>query len=203
MNDLKTSFSKTSILKGQEVNLTERDPALHRAVVALGWDVPEQQDGHPVDLDASAFLLNRDNRVRQDTDFVFYNNTETENSALKHIGDSVSGDSEGDDEEVHIDLDALPYDVERVSVSVTIHDAEERQQNFGIVKNAYIRIYNGDTKMELARFDLSEDASEYNGFVFGELCREGAGWKFKAVGTGTKGGLYQIARDYGVNVAPP
>jgi tellurium resistance protein TerD len=179
------------------------DPGLHRVSVGLGWDAPEQSGGFPVDLDASAFLVNREGRVRQDTDFIFYNNLETEAGAVKHLGDSISGAGEGDDEQIDINLDALGFDVEKIVFSVTIHNGEERQQNFGIVKGAYIRIANLDTKAELARFDLTEDAAENNGFIFGELSREGMGWKFKAIGQGSVGGLYKIAREYSVNVAPP
>lgn len=188
--------------KGQEVHLMEVDPGLHRVSVGLGWDAPAQDHGFPVDLDTSAFLLNRDGRVRHDTDFVFYNNLETENGSIRHLGDNTTGEGEGDSEAIEINLDALPFDVERIAFSVTIHNAEERQQNFGFVKEAYIRILNLDTKVELARFDLTEDAADENGFIFGELSREGMGWKFRAVGQGSTGGLYKIARDYSVNVAP-
>ncbi len=188
--------------KGQEVNLHEVDPGLHRVSVGLGWNVPEQEHGFPVDLDTSAFLLNREGRVRHDTDFVFYNNLETEGGMIKHLGDNTTGAGEGDSETIEINLDALPYDVEKIAFSVTIHNAEERQQNFGFVKAAYIRIINQDTRVELARFDLTEDAASENGFIFGELSREGVGWKFRAVGQGSTGGLYKIAREYNVNVAP-
>lgn len=191
------------IQKGQEVNLMEVDPGLHRVIVGLGWNVPEQSaGGFPIDLDASAFLLNRDNRVRHDTDFVFYNNLETERGVIRHLGDNTTGAGEGDDEVIEIDLEGIPFDVEKVAFAVTIHNAGERQQSFGLVKDAYIRILNKDTGAELARFDLTEDAAEDNGFIFGELNREGASWKFRAIGQGTPGGLYKIARDYCVNVAP-
>ena len=155
-----------------------------------------------MDLDTSAFLLNRAGHVRHDTDFVFYNNLEAEDGVVKHLGDNTTGTGDGDSEVIEINLDALPFDVEKIAFAVTIHNAEERQQNFGLVKNAYIRILNLDTKIELARFDLTEDAADQNGFVFGEISREGTGWKFKAVGQGGTGGLYKIARDFNVNVAP-
>ena len=201
--ELKTSFSQIAHMnKGDEVRISEIDPSLKRVIIGLGWDVPEEQDGFPVDIDASAFLLGRDGRVRQDTDFIFYNNLETEDGAIKHLGDNISGEGEGDDEKIEIRLDDLPFDIERIAFSVTMHNAEERRQNFGVVSNAYIRIVNEDTNTELARFDLSEDASEDNAMLFGELAREGAGWKFKAVGLGSGGGLYKIAREFGVNVSP-
>jgi tellurium resistance protein TerD len=202
-NELKNSFGQRAVLhKGEEVNLNTIDPGLKRILVGVGWDAPEESDGFPVDIDVSAFLLNREGRVRQDTDFVFYNNLETEQGGVVHQGDNTSGAGDGDDEVIQINLDTIGYDVERVAFSVTIHNAEERRESFGLVKNAYIRIVNTDTGTELARFDLSEDASDDNAMVFGELEREGSSWKFRALGTGSNGGLYKIAREYGVNVAP-
>lgn len=199
--ELKTSFGN-SLSKGQEVSLSDRDPGLRKVLIGVGWDAPEKLDGQPVDLDASAFLLNRENRVRRDTDFVFYNNLETENGALKHLGDNTTGQGDGDDEMIHIDLDALAFDVDKIAFSVTIHNAQERQQSFDIVKNAFIRVVNEESGVEVARFDLTEDATGYNAITFGELVRDIVGWKFKAIGDGHNGGLYKIARDYGVNVAP-
>ncbi len=202
-DDLKSSFHNIAhVAKGEEVNLTQIDPGLHRVIVGLGWDAPAEQEGLAVDIDASAFLLNRDGRVRNDTDFVFYNNLTAENGAINHLGDNTSGAGDGDDERIKIDLEKLSYDISKVAFCVTVHNAEERKQNFGLIRNAYIRIVNEDTEVELARFDLSEDASEDNAMVFGELVREGDNWKFKALGTGHRGGLYQVARDFFVNVAP-
>lgn len=201
--ELKASFGQTAHMhKGDEVNLNQIDPGLRRARVGLGWDAPAEQDGVAVDIDASAFLLGRDGRVRQDTDFVFYNNLTAESQALRHLGDNTSGAGDGDDEQIEVDLEALPYDIEKISFSVSIHNAEERRQAFGVIKNAFIRIVNQETGAELARFDLSEDASEDTAMIFGELAREGMSWKFRALGSGTTGGLYRIARDYAVNVAP-
>ena len=201
-SELKASFSGSAhLVKGEEVNLTQKAPGLQRVLIGLGWDTPESVEGFPVDLDASIFILNRDNRVRRDTDFVFYNNLETEQEAVKHLGDNTSGDADGDDERIHINLEGLGFDVDKLMFTVTIHNAEERQQTFGIVKNAYIRIMNEDNNVELARFDLTEDASSDNSIIFGELLREMDGWKFKAIGASQSGGLYRIAREYGVNVA--
>lgn len=201
--ELKASFGQIAhVHKGEEVNLNQIDPGLKRVIVGLGWDAPEQTEGAPVDIDACAFLLNRDNRTRQDTDFVFYNNLTTENACINHWGDNVTGAGEGDDEEIEINLEALPFDVEKIAFSVSIHNAEERKQSFGLVKNAFIRIVNEDTQAELARFDLTEDAENDNAMVFGELVREGISWKFRAIGLGHNGGLYRIAREFGVNVAP-
>lgn len=201
--DLKGSFGQISMMtKGEEVNLEKLDPSLKHVVIGVGWNAPAENQGFPVDIDASAFLLNRHGNVRRDTDFIFYNNLDTDSGAIKHTGDNTTGDAEGDDESIEIDLENLGFDVERIAFSVTIHNAEERQQTFGLVNGAYIRIVNKVTGQELAHFDLTEDASEDNAIVFGELEREGASWKFKALGAGTNGGLYKIAREYGVNVAP-
>jgi len=201
--DLKSSFEQISMMnKGDEVNLEKLDPTLKHVLVGVGWSAPPENQGFPIDIDASAFLLNREGRVRRDTDFVFYNNLETDGGVVKHTGDNTTGDAEGDDEAIELDLENMGFDVERVSFAVTIHNAEDRQQTFGLVKEAYIRIVNKVTGQELAHFDLTEDASSDNAIIFGELERDGAGWKFKALGTGTNGGLFKIAREYGVNVAP-
>lgn len=192
---------QSHMLKGEEVVLDEIDPSLHRVSVGLGWDAPAEQQGFPVDLDASAFLLNRDRRVRRDTDFIFYNNMDGENGKIRHLGDSTSGSGDGDDEKIEVDLEGIHFDVSSIVFAVTMHNAEERQQNFGIVKNAFIRVVNAESGNELARFDLSEDASSDNAVIFGELIRDGSHWKFKAVGQGSAGGLYQVARSFGVNVA--
>jgi len=201
--DLKSSFEQISMMnKGDEVNLEKLDPTLKHVLIGVGWSAPPENQGFPIDIDASAFLLNREGRVRRDTDFVFYNNLDTDGGVVKHTGDNTTGDAEGDDEAIELDLENMGFDVERVAFAVTIHNAEDRQQTFGLVKEAYIRIVNKVTGQELAHFDLTEDASSDNAIIFGELERDGAGWKFKALGTGTDGGLFKIAREYGVNVAP-
>jgi tellurium resistance protein TerD len=203
-NELKASFGQLSMLsKGQEVNLSEIDPGLHRVFVGVGWNAPNESEGFPVDIDLTAFLLKPEGRVRRDTDFIFYNNLETEHGGIKHLGDSTTGDGDGDDERVDVDLEKLGFDIDRIAFCVTIHNAEERQQTFGLVKNAFIRIVNADTGAELAHYDLTEDASSDNGILFGELIRDGVKWKFKAIGQGSAGGLYKISREFGVNVAAP
>jgi tellurium resistance protein TerD len=192
--------------KGEEVVLSREASALRLVTVGLGWNAPEQDKGSAVDIDASAFMLGREGRVRNDLDFVFYNNLETPEGCIQHGGDNTTGDGdgdgEGDDEVIRVDLDKVPFDVEKIAFAVTIHNAEERQQSFGVVKGAYMRILNESTGAEMAHYDLSEDAENDNAMIFGELVRDGMGWKFKAIGTGSCGGLYKIARDYGVNVAP-
>ena len=195
-------MSADGLAKGQEFNLSEKDPTLRAVKVGIGWDAPAKHEGYDVDLDASAFLLNRENRVRMDSDFVFYNNLTTENDAVTHSGDNETGEGAGDDEIIRIKLDQLPFDVEKIAFAVTLHNAEERGETFSIVKNAFIRIVNEESDVELARFDLTEDASNENGIIFGELAREGMGWKFKALGQGTDGGLFRIAKDFNVNVSP-
>ena len=203
-SEIKGAFGQLSNLtKGQEVNLSEIDPGLHRVFIGVGWKAPGESDGFPVDIDATAFLLKPEGRVRRDTDFIFYNNLETDSGAVRHRGDNTSGDGEGDDEIIDVDLEKLGFDVERIAFCVTIHNAEERRQSFGLVKNAFIRIVNADTGVELAHYDLTEDASSDNGIIFGELVRDGIKWKFRAMGQGSSGGLYKIAREFGVNVAAP
>jgi len=193
------------VLQGDEVNLHEIDPGLHKVRVGLGWSAPDKDNGFDLDLDASAFLLGSGDRVRADTDFVFYNNLQIENGIVKHLGDNQTG-TEGtvtdDCEAIEVDLDEVHFDVEKIVFSVTIHNCEERQQHFGLVKDAYIRIVNSDTKEELVRFNLADSASEDDAFIFGELYRLGVGWRFKALGRGLKGGLYKLARNFDVNVAP-
>lgn len=201
---LKKSFGQISMMqKGDEISLESLDASMKRVRIGVGWEAPTEKEGFPVDIDLSAFILNMNGRVRRDTDFIFYNNLETDEGAIKHTGDSTDGDAEGDDEVIEIDLDAMGFDVEKIAFAVTIHNAEERQQTFGIVKNAYIRILNKDTDTEVAHFDLTEDASEDNAIIFGELERDGATWKFRALGTSSSGALYKIAREFGVNVAAP
>lgn len=203
-HEIKGSLGQLSVLhKGEEVSLTDIDPGLHKAYIGVGWKAPEESGGFPVDIDLSAFLVRTDGRVRRDTDFIFYNNLEAENGAIKHLGDNTSGEGDGDDEVIEIDLEGVGYDIEKIIFVVTIHNGEERHQNFGIVKNAFIRIVNPDTHAELAHYDLTEDASEDNAMIFGELVRDGLKWKFRAIGQGSIGGLYKIARDLGVNVAAP
>lgn len=199
---IKSTFGQLSMLhKGEAVSLSEIDPGLQKAIVAVGWDAPEESEGFPVDIDLSAFLLRTDGRVRRDTDFIFYNNLEFEGGALMHRGDSTEGAADGDDEIIDVDLQGIPYDVDKIVFAVTIHNGEERHQTFGIVKNAFIRILNAETNVELAHYDLTEDASSDNAIIFGELVRDGLGWKFGAIGQGSNGGMYKIAREFGVNVA--
>jgi tellurium resistance protein TerD len=187
-----------SLQKGGNVNLSKEAPGLTKVIVGLGWD-PRATDGAEFDLDGSAFLLRADGKVRGDSDFIFYNNLKSTDGSVTHSGDSRSGEGEGDDERVVVDLSKVPAEIERLAVSVTIHEAEQRNQNFGMVSRAYIRCLNADGEKEIARYDLSEDGSTETAMIFGELYRAGSEWKFRAVGQGYKGGLGPLARSYGVN----
>jgi len=187
-----------SLQKGGNVNLSKEAPSLKKLIVGLGWD-PRATDGAAFDLDGSAFLLKGDGKVRSDADFIFYNNLKSADGSIVHLGDNTTGQGDGDDEQLTIDLALVPADVERVVVAVTIHDADARRQNFGQVGKAYIRVLNADGEKEIARFDLSEDGSTETAMIFGEVYRAGAEWKFKAVGQGFAGGLGPLARSYGIN----
>ena len=185
--------------KGGNVSLSKEAPGLRGVRVGLGWDT-RVTDGSAFDLDASIFLLNETGRVRSDADFVFYNNKNGANGAVVHQGDNLTGEGSGDDEVVVVGLDQLPADIQKLSFAVTIHEAEGRRQNFGMVSNAYIRVINADGGTEIARYDLSEDASTETAMIFGDLYRHNGEWKFKAIGQGFAGGLGPLAQSLGVNI---
>jgi len=188
-----------SLAKGGNVSLSKAAPGLSAVRVGLGWDT-RMTDGADFDLDASVFLLGGDGRVGSDADFVFYNNRQGAGGAVDHKGDNLTGAGDGDDETVAVALDRLPGAIERLSFAVTIHEADARRQNFGMVSNAFIRVVNAAGGGEIARYDLSEDASTETAMIFGELYRHGGEWKFKAIGQGFAGGLGPLARSFGVNV---
>ena len=188
-----------SLSKGGNISLSKEAPGLTTVRVGLGWDT-RVTDGGAFDLDASAFVLNAQGKVRSDADFIFYNNKNGAGGAVVHQGDNTTGEGDGDDEVVMVKLDTLPADVSKVSFGVTIHEADSRRQNFGMVTNAFIRVVNDAGGTEIARFDLSEDASTNTAMIFGELYRHGDEWKFKAIGQGFDGGLGPLARSMGVNV---
>ena len=187
-----------SLQKGGNVNLSKEAPGLTKVVIGLGWD-PRSSDGSAFDLDGSAFLLKADGKVRGDSDFIFYNNLKSVDGSVVHTGDNQTGQGDGDDESLNLDLSAIPADIDRVSFGVTIHEAEQRRQNFGMVGKAYIRCLNATNGAELARYDLSKDDSTETAMIFGELYRHGGDWKFRAIGQGFKGGLGPLARSFGVN----
>jgi tellurium resistance protein TerD len=188
-----------SLNKGANLSLSKTDPTLSNLVVGLGWDV-RPTDGQSFDLDASAFMLKNDGKVRTDSDFIFYNQLRSSCGSVEHTGDNLTGQGDGDDESLILQLHKIPLDIERVAVAVTIHDAEVRKQNFGQVSNAFMRVVNKDTGTEIARYDLTEDASIETAMIFGEIYRHNGEWKFKAVGQGYAGGLAPLARHFGINL---
>ena len=188
-----------SLNKGGNISLSKTDPSLKNVIVGLGWDA-RPTDGADFDLDASAFMVKEDGKVRTDNDFIFYNQTKSTCGSIEHTGDNRTGAGDGDDEAVIVLLDKVPADIQRVVFCVTIHDAEMRKQNFGQVNHAYVRVVNKDSNNEVARYDLSEDASIETAMIFGEIYRHGGEWKFKAVGQGYAGGLAALARQYGINI---
>jgi tellurium resistance protein TerD len=188
-----------SLQKGQNVSLSKQAPGLKKVRFGLGWDL-RKTDGSAFDLDASAFVLDDGGKVLSDQHFVFYNNAKDPSGAVTHLGDNRTGEGAGDDEVIEIELGTMTPNAAKVSFVVTIHDAEARKQNFGQVANAYIRAMNADGDQEIARYDLSEDASTETAMIFGELYRNNDEWKFKAIGQGYAGGLAAVARDFGVNL---
>lgn len=188
-----------SLTKGGNFSLSKTDPTLNQVLVGLGWDA-RATDGSDFDLDASAFMLKADNKVRTDSDFIFYNQTHSSCGSVSHAGDNRTGVGMGDDETLMVLLDKVPTEVQKIAFTVTIYDAEARRQNFGQVANAFIRIVNQVTQTEVARYDLSEDASIETAMIFGEMYRHGTEWKFRAVGQGYAGGLAALARQYGINI---
>jgi tellurium resistance protein TerD len=187
-----------SLSKGGNVSLSKEAPGLDAIMVGLGWDV-RATDGQDFDLDASAFLLKADGKVRADTDFCFYNNKDIQGAVI-HQGDNRTGEGEGDDEQIKIVLSKVPAEIDKVAIAVTIHEGEQRGQSFGQVSNAFIRIVNEQGGSEIVRYDLSEDASVETAMILGEVYRNAGEWKFRAVGQGFKGGLGPLASNYGVSV---
>ncbi|HMJ77171.1 MAG TPA: TerD family protein [Iamia sp.] len=188
-----------SLNKGGNVSLSKEAPGLSRILIGLGWDT-RATDGADYDLDASLFMLNAEGRVRADSDFIFYNNLKSTDGSVEHTGDNLTGEGEGDDEAIKVTVTQVPPDVDKLVVAVTIHDAQARGQNFGQVENAFMRIVNDENAVEIARYDLSEDASTETAMIFGEVYRHGDEWKFRAVGQGYTGGLGPLAQSYGINV---
>ena len=186
-----------SLSKGGNLSLTKEAPGMTKVLVGLGWDA-RSTDGQDFDLDASAFLLKADGKVRADSDFIFYNQLKSVDGSVEHTGDNRTGEGDGDDEAIKVDLSKVPAEIDKIAFTVTIHEAEARRQNFGQVRNAFIRIVNQDSNSEVARYDLAEDASTETAMIFAELYRHGAEWKFRAVGQGFKGGLKPLAESFGL-----
>jgi tellurium resistance protein TerD len=188
-----------SLTKGGNVSLTKQAPGLTAVTVGLGWDA-RTTDGQDFDLDASAIVCGADGKVLTDKHFIFFNNLTTPDGSVEHTGDNLTGAGDGDDEAIKVNLAGTAADVDKIVFPVSIYNAESGGQTFGQVRNAFIRVVNQADNSELARYDLSEDASTETAMVFGELYRSGAEWKFRAVGQGYSSGLAGIARDFGVNV---
>ena len=188
-----------SLAKGGNVSLSKEAPNLTAVTVGLGWDV-RATTGADFDLDASALVTGANGKVLSDQHFVFYNNLRSPDGSVEHTGDNLTGEGEGDDESINVDLVAVPAEVQSIVFPGSIHDADARGQSFGQVRNAFIRVVDRSDDRELARYDLSEDASSETAMVFGELYRRGTEWKFRAIGQGYASGLAGIARDYGVSI---
>lgn len=186
--------------KGQKVSLTKDNPGLTKVIVGVGWDINQYDTGSSFDLDASAFLLTSAGKVSGSEDFVFYGNLKHPSGAVEHQGDNRTGVGEGDDEQIRVDLSKVPANIERIAFTVTIYNAEERNQNFGQVNNAFVRIYNEATGEEMMRYDLGEDFSIETAAVFGELYQNNGEWKFNAIGSGFYGGLAALCGNYGVEI---
>jgi len=189
-----------NLSKGQRIDLTKTNPGLTKVIIGLGWDTNRYHGGNDFDLDASAFLADANSRVTEDLDFIFYNNLVHTSGAVEHTGDNRTGEGDGDDEQIKIDFSKVPTHISRIAITVTIHDAEARNQNFGQVSNAFARVVDEETNREILRFDLGEDFSVETAVVICELYRHNGDWKFNAVGSGFAGGLAALCRNFGLEV---
>ena len=177
--------------KGQRVAVE-----LPKFTIGLGWDTNNSDTGTDFDLDASAFILGENGKILSDEYFVFYNNLQSPDESVQHTGDNLTGEGEGDDESINIDLSKIDPRATEIIFVVTIHKAPERRQNFGQVRNAFIRIYNTVSGEEILRYDLDEDFSVETAVELGRLYKRGGQWKFEAIGTGQKGGLAEYLTKY-------
>ena len=189
-----------SLKKGEKVNLTKDNPGLSKVVLGLGWDINQYDTGGSFDLDSSAFLLGANGKITNENDFIFYGNLKHKSGSVEHMGDNRTGEGEGDDEQIKVNLSAVPENISKIVFTVTIYEAEERRQNFGQISNAFIRVYDDTTGNEILRYDLGEDFSIETAAVFGELYRNNGEWKFNAIGSGFQGGLAALCANFGVNV---
>jgi tellurium resistance protein TerD len=188
-----------SLSKGGNVSLSKEAPGLTDILVGLGWD-PRSTSGTEFDLDASALVVDANGKVLSDQHFVFFNNLKSPEGSVEHTGDNTTGEGDGDDESLKVHLQRIPPEADKIVFTVTIYDAETRTQNFGMVRNAFIRVVNYANGQEITRYDLSEDASTDTAMIFGEVYRNGSEFKFRAVGQGYANGLRGIAVDFGVSV---
>lgn len=188
-----------SLRKGQKIDLTKTNPGLSKILVGLGWDINKYDGGADFDLDASVFMVDASGKATSDNDFIFYNNPKHPSGSVEYLGDNRTGEGDGDDEQINVDLSLVPANIDRIAFTVTIYDAENRRQNFGQVSNAFIRIVNTVTNEELIRYDLSEDFSIETALVIAELYRNNGEWKVQAIGSGFSGGLASLCANYGLN----
>ena len=190
-----------NLTKGQKVDLTKGNPGLKKLMVGLGWDVNAFDSGADFDLDASAFMLGDNGKCPTEKEFIFYGNLAHDSESVQHMGDNLTGEGEGDDEQIFVDLTKIPDNISRIAFTVTIYESEERRQNFGQVSNSFIRIVNEDSGQELIHYDLGEDFSIETAVVVGEIYKHNGEWKFNAIGSGFQGGLAALCGHYGLEVA--
>lgn len=191
-----------SLSKGQKISLSKEDPSLKKIIVGLGWDTNKYSGGYDFDLDASCFELGANDKVTKGTDFIFYKNLDSTDGAIHHTGDDRTGGSseDGDDEQIIVDLTKVPDNIQKIAFTATIYDADKRNQNFGQVSNAYVRLVNENTGAEVVRYNLGEDFSIETAIVICEVYKHNGGWKFNAVGAGFSGGLAALCHNYGLEV---
>lgn len=189
-----------NLTKGQKVDLTKGNPGLTSIMVGLGWDVNAFDSGAAFDLDAAAFMLGENAKCPTEKDFIFYGNLKHTSGCVEHMGDNLTGEGDGDDEQIKVDLSKIPANISKIAFTVTIYDAEARRQNFGQVSNSFIRIVDNSNGQELIRYDLGEDFSIETAVVVGELYRNNGEWKFNAIGSGFQGGLAALCGHYGIQV---
>lgn len=189
-----------NLSKGQKISLSKEDPSLSKIVVGLGWDTNKYSGGYDFDLDASCFELGANDKVTKDTDFIFYKNLDSTDGAIHHTGDDrTGGNSDDDDEQIIVDLTKVPDNIHKIAFTATIYDADKRNQNFGQVSNAYVRLVNESTGAEVVRYNLGEDFSIETAIVICEVYKHNGEWKFNAVGAGFSGGLAALCKNYGID----
>ncbi|MCI6661856.1 TerD family protein [Campylobacter sp.] len=188
-----------NLTKGGRISLNKEAPGLKKILIGLGWDTNASDTGADFDLDASVFLLDSNAKVANEKDFVFYNNLSSSDGGVVHTGDNRTGEGDGDDESIKVDLSKISSSIKEIAIVVTIHEAAQRKQNFGMVRNAFIRLVNDETNTEIVRYDLEEDYSTETGLLFGRLYFKDNEWKFSAVGTGYKEGLDGFCKQFGLN----
>lgn len=189
-----------NLTKGQKIDLTKGNPGLKEIMIGLGWDTNKYAGGHDFDLDASVFLTDGNDKTLHDSDFIFYNNLVGPNKCVIHQGDNRTGLGDGDDEQVLVNFANIPSYIEKIAVTVTIHDAQARGQNFGQVSNAYVHIVDNTTGKEILRYDLGEDFSVETAIVVCEIYKHNGEWKFSAIGSGFQGGLAALCHNYGLTI---